>query len=139
MENFIFCAVKTLNPGNILIQIAFFVLLTLLNTCCRINSDFGALPRSVFWFGFVFDLALFVYVGAKYADRHNLGTPIGWPTITSQRKIPTSQEVSDAVFTMLQHDLHNKAKISSFHMTFGQVLDHDLSLSNNPGGCSNPK
>ena len=108
-------------------------------TCSSIKSSFGAMPHSVFSFGFVFYLALFVYVGAKYADRRNLGTPIGWPTIASQRKIPTPQEVSDAVFTVLQNDLHNRAKVSNLHMTFGQFLDHDLSLSNNPGGCSNPK
>ena len=82
---------------------------------------------------------LFKCTAAKYADRHNLGTPIGWPTLASQRKIPTPQEVSDGVFTVLQHDLHNRARVSNFHMAFSQFLDHDLSLSNNPGGCIRPK
>lgn len=82
---------------------------------------------------------LFKCTAAKYADRHNIGTPIGWPTLASQRKIPTPQEVSDGVFTVLQHDLHNRARVSNFHMAFSQFLDHDLSLSNNPGGCIRPK
>ena len=83
---------------------------------------------------------LFKCTAAKYADRHNLGTPIGWPTLASQRKIPTPQKVSDGFFsTVLQHDLHNRAGVSNFHMAFGQFLDHDLSLSNNPGGCIRPK
>ena len=82
---------------------------------------------------------LFKCTAAKYADRHNLGTPIGWPTLASQRKIPKPQEVSDGVFTVLQHDLHNRARVSNFHMAFGQFPDHDLSLSNNPGGCIRPK
>ena len=83
---------------------------------------------------------LFKCTAAKYADRHNLGTPIGWPTLASQRKIPTPQKVSDGFFsTVLQHDLHNTARVSNFHMAFGQFLDHDLSLSNNPGGCIRPK
>ena len=83
---------------------------------------------------------LFKCTAAKYADRHNLGTPIGWPTLASQRKIPAPQKVSDGFFsTVLQHDLHNRARVSNFHMAFGQFLDHDLSLSNNPGGCIRPK
>ena len=80
---------------------------------------------------------LFKCTAAKYADRHNLGTPIGWPTLASQRKISTPQEVTDGVFTVLKHDLHKR--VSNFHMAFGQFLDHDLSLSNNPGGCIRPK
>ena len=98
---------------------------------------FGSL--SYFHLNLTFFVPLFKCAAVKYADRHNLGTPIDWPTLASQRKIPTSQEDSDGVFTALQHDLHNRARVSNFHMAFGQFLDHDLSLSNNSGGCIRPK
>ena len=78
-------------------------------------------------------------IAAKYADPRNLGTPIGWPTIKSQRKIPTAQEVTDRIFTSLRKDMGNRRNVSIFHMVFGQFLDHDFALSTNSGQCKNPR
>ena len=71
------------------------------------------------------------YLAAKYADHRNLGTPINWPTIISQIKIPTAQEATDRIFTSLEKNMGNRKKLSIFYMVFGQFLDHDITLSSN--------
>ena len=75
------------------------------------------------------------YLAAKYADHRSLETPINWPTIISQIKIPTAEEVTDRIFTSLEKDMGNRKKLSIFHMVFGQFLDHDIMLSSNTEEC----
>ena len=75
------------------------------------------------------------YLAAKYADHRNLGTPINWPTIISQIKIPTAQEATDRIFTSLEKNMGNRKKLSIFYMVFGQFLDHDITLSSNTEQC----
>ncbi|XP_057290748.1 eosinophil peroxidase-like [Hydractinia symbiolongicarpus] len=43
------------------------------------------------------------------------------------------------MFKVLDEDSGNAGLVSQLHMSFGQFLDHDISLTPNAGGCKHPK
>lgn len=71
---------------------------------------------------------------AKYFDDDGIDTPIGHPSLTdsSERGFPTAQEVSDTVFVIDRQDFGRSNRVSHIFMTFGQFVDHDITLIEHP-------
>ena len=81
-----------------------------------------------------FNVFKWLSLGPRYAD--GISEPLGFPN--SQPIVPTPHEISDTLFEVLHKHEGNAKQVSAFHMSFGQFLDHDFSLTPNADTCRNP-
>ncbi|XP_057290750.1 eosinophil peroxidase-like [Hydractinia symbiolongicarpus] len=81
-----------------------------------------------------------LFTAALYHDVDGLDTPRGFPTLSTP-VLPTALEVANKLFHDNEEDFGNKGNVSLLHMTYGQFLDHDMSLTPHGAGssCENPK
>ncbi|XP_066921652.1 eosinophil peroxidase-like [Clytia hemisphaerica] len=66
-------------------------------------------------------------IPAKYDDGVDL--PRGHHQASDYEKLPTAHQVSHSVFKAVNSQVKNDKNVSVLFMTFGQFLDHDLSVS----------
>ncbi|XP_066927072.1 uncharacterized protein [Clytia hemisphaerica] len=72
-------------------------------------------------------------IKASYADGYD--TPRGFPCNPSpnkkfdSRSLPTSHQVSRNLFKITTENVKNQHSLSTLYMTFGQFLDHDITLT----------
>lgn len=66
------------------------------------------------------------FLRAAYADKKSV--PVGFPT-AKKPDIPTPHEIAKLLFHDKKKHNGNAAGVSALHMTYGQFIDHDMSLS----------
>ena len=72
-------------------------------------------------------MIFFIFVDAQYADGVDL--PRGHHRSYDYTHYPTPHQVSKASFHSKSQGFTNSKKLSTIFMTFGQFLDHDMSLT----------
>lgn len=72
-------------------------------------------------------LLLLTISAAQYNDGVDL--PRGHHHATDYKDLPTAHQVSTAVFKTFTGQVKNDKNMSVLFMTFGQFLDHDLSVA----------
>ena len=70
-------------------------------------------------------------IDARYFDENGLDTPVGYPGMAATSIYPSPQEIYDSPLFQTANENENSGDTSTIHMTFGQFLDHDLSMTEN--------